>query len=270
MSLAKQLGLERPSADLLVRAGDRWQGWQRTHPVLAVSENLQGLREWVRNAGPEEANEVLLALAELAAVDGGDDRAAAAGLSWLLLPGAVGVARALAGLSDHIDELVAAQLWICVRTVSWRKRIWVAATVLMNTRREVITDLGLSMDPRAGRAELPVPDPALLIRPGSAAQQIGADGRHCAALVAGELLHGLLEDAARAGVVTVDDCHLLMRLAQHADTRRSGRGRGGLLARSSSTEVGKEWGLSRAAVARRADLALRALQDTYARGVRAA
>lgn len=266
MSLATQLGLEQPHGDLLVSACARWKEWQRTHPVLTVCDDLLELPEWAKQATPDETNEVLLALAELGAADGGDDPAATAALLWLLLPGAVGIAHALMPLSERIDELVAAQLWICARTVSWAKGIRVAATVLMNTRREVMTDLGLS----AGRAEFPSADPELLMALGVGACSVGTCVPQGAAAAHIGVLHELLEDATGAGVVNEDDCHLLLRLAEHADTPRGGRGRGGLFARSSAADVAREWSVSRATVTRRAERALRALQDTYARTVRSA
>lgn len=270
MSLATQLGLEPPQGDLWVSACARWEGWQRAHPVLAVCDDLFGLRDWVRHAAPDETNQVLLALAELGAADGGDDPAATAALLWLLLPGAVGIAHALMPLSERIDELVAAQLWICARTVSWRKGVSVAATVLMNTRREVMTDLGLSMDPRAARVEFPSAAPELLTGPGFSGHPVGTCVPQSDAAADVDLLHGLLEDATRAGLVSRYECHLLLRLAQHARTRRGGRGRGGLFARSSTADVAHECGVSRATVTRRADRALRTLQDTYAKGTRVA
>ncbi|MCE0485483.1 hypothetical protein [Ornithinimicrobium sediminis] len=262
--------MEQPQGDLLVSACAKWGQWQQTHPVLGVCDELMGLREWIKRSGPGEANEVLLALAELGATDGGDDPAATAALLWLLLPGAVGIAQALMSAHPHIDELVAGQLWICARTVSWRKGVWVAATVLLNTRREVMSDLGLSMDPRADGAEFPSADPELLTGPGLSGHPVGGCGPQTVAAAEADLLHGLLEDARGAGVVSADDCQLLLRLAQHACTRRSGRGRGGLFARASSVDVAQEYGVSRATVARRGERALRALQDTYATGVRVA
>jgi hypothetical protein len=271
VSLARQLGLNGENKNLLVVAGTRWQEWQRAHPALQVGGDLHELREWMRHAGGEDANTVLLALAELGAVDGGDDPAATAVLLWLLLPGAVGVARALMPLSGRIDELVAAQLWICARTVSWRKGVTVAATVLMNTRREVMTDLGLSSDAKASRAELPSADLEVLSSRGRSAHVHAVDVPSAAVAQGNrEELHDLFIAATKAGVVTADDCRLLVRLAEQADTRRSGRGRGGLLGRDSATDVARECGLSRATVARRADRALRALQHTYAEKARCA
>lgn len=270
MSLATQLGLEEPHGDLLVSARARWQEWQGIHPVLAVCDDLLALPQWIKQATPERSNEVLLALAEQGAADGGDDPAATAALLWLLLPGAVGIAQTLMPLSERIDELVAAQLWICARTVSWAKGVRVAATVLMNTRREVMTDLGLSMDPRAGRSEVPSADPELFMALGVRVRLVGTGEPQGAEAAHVDALHALLEDATGAGVVDHDDCQLLLRLAEHAETPRAGRGRGGLFARSSATHVAREWSVSRATVTRRAERALQALQDTYASTVRSA
>lgn len=76
MSLATQLGLEQPHGDLLVCACARWHEWQHTHPVLTACDDLLELPGWIKQATPDETNEVLLALAELGAADGGDDPAA--------------------------------------------------------------------------------------------------------------------------------------------------------------------------------------------------
>lgn len=259
MSLATQLGLEMPDGDLLVSACARWEDWQQTYPALGVCEDLFDVPAWIRAAKPAETNEVLLVLAELGAADGGDDPAATGALLWLLLPGAVGVAQALLPLSDRIDELVAAQLWISARTVSWCKRVRVASTVLMNTRREVMTDLGVSASNRAARLEAP----------SDAVEQLGHSAP--SSIMGGvDLLHGLLEDATGAGVVSRDDCRILLRLAEQAQTPRAGRGRAGLFARSTAASVADEWGVSRVTVTRRADRALGALRNTYAKTVRPA
>lgn len=271
MSLVRQLGLEPPHGALLVSARGRWHEWQGTFPVLGVCEDLLELPGWVREADPAKANEVLLALAELGAADGGNDPAAAAALVWLLIPGAVGIARALMPLSERVDELVAAQLWICARTVSWAKGVRVAATILMNARRGVMTDLGLSADARASRTEVPSADLALGVGRFASATPVGTS--HPPDVWATDdafLLRCLLEEAVTGGVVSRDDVRLLLHLAQAADTSRAGRGRGGLLARATSTDVARERGVSRASVARQADRALRALRQSYARDVRAA
>lgn len=262
MSVAAQLGLEAPEGDLWMSAQERWALWQQAHPVLDVGEDLHDLREWVRRADPAEANLVLLTLAELGAQDGGDDPAATGALLWLLLPGAAGIARALSRLSERIDELVAAQLWICARTVSWRKHVRVAATVLMNTRREVLTDLGVSAS--APVREMPFDDvqAALRTRHDPREPSFGTGG--C------DLLYDLLEEAADDALVSLDDCRILLELAEVADSPRTGRGHAGLLGRTATSGVAASRGVSRATLARRARAALCVLQDTYATRARPA
>lgn len=149
MSVATQLGLGSRTDGLLGQVPDRWSQWQKETPLLADYLDLHDLRERIVEMEPDEANRVLLVLAERGAVDGGDDPVATAALLWLLLPGAVNVARSLASASDRIDELVASQLWICARTVSWRRGVRVAATVLKNTRREVVAELLIDLARRS-------------------------------------------------------------------------------------------------------------------------
>ena len=109
----------------------------------------------------EASDEVLLALAMLAAPDGGDDIAAAAALAKCLLPGACRLAGWLSTLPprevfrdsqpvmagawsavERVNELVASQLWIEVRTFPWRRRSKVAANILINTRVGVLREVG--------------------------------------------------------------------------------------------------------------------------------
>ena len=142
MSVAEQLGLADQSSDLLVVAGQRWEFWATGQPALTRCGGLSGLRSRLRAGDPAGADEVLHALATLGAVDGGDDVAAAAVLAWALLPGACTLAHRLASLTPQIDEVVAAALWVEVRTFPWRRCRKVAANVLLNTRVGVLRDCG--------------------------------------------------------------------------------------------------------------------------------
>ena len=99
------------------------------------STSFDDLRTWLPTVDHEASDQILLALAMLAAPDGGDDIAAAAALAKCLLPGACRLAGWLSTLPpsevfrdsqpvtagtwsavERIDELVASQLWIEVRT----------------------------------------------------------------------------------------------------------------------------------------------------------
>src|SRR5690606_16742357 len=107
-----------------------------------VVPELVDLPAWLV-AHPGERNEVLSALSALAAQQDGDGDAAAAALAWLLIPGGCLLAGRLAALSPVIDQLVAAQLWIEVRTFGPGRGRRVAATILRNTRKGVLRDLGV-------------------------------------------------------------------------------------------------------------------------------
>jgi hypothetical protein len=215
--------------------------------------DLPGLRDWALDAEPARANDVLLVLGRLGSPGGGDQRAATGALLWVLMPGAVRVATRLARFDDRIDELVAAQLWISARTLAWSDRVRVAPTVLMNTRREVLRDLGVTT--HCHDRELAVEDLDLLAGPTPVETTSPA---------AVDRLHGLLRDARRAGVVSREECQVLLALSEHARTRSNNVGRAGLLSRASTARVGAERGMSHTTVVRRAYRALEALRSTYA------
>lgn len=232
MSLASTLGLEDVARGELATAAARWAMWQRLHPVLGVCEDLADLPGWVLGAPAEEANRVLLALGELGAVDGGDDPAATSVLVWLLLPGAVGVARSLSGVPD-VDELVGAQLWMSARSVNWRARVRVAATVLMNTRRDVVRELRRGQgDGRVVVLGLVAAQEALIWEP---YDEPDSDS---------DALYDVLEGAVAQGVVDRGEVGVLLRLAQVCHSPRVGRGNVGLTARAGMAEVAGEMGLS--------------------------
>lgn len=99
-----------------------WPSWVAVQPVLATVPDPLRMREWVQGLDPVEADEVLYALAWLASVEGGNDEAAARVLAWLLVPGAAFMARTLRTLSRDIDHMVAAELWLLVRTFRVKRR----------------------------------------------------------------------------------------------------------------------------------------------------
>lgn len=124
MSVGDQLGLD--DNELLDQARQKWPTWVAAD-LSSRSSTISGPVPSVDSAASDE---VLLALAMLAAPDGGDDIAAAAGLAKCL-PGACRLAGWLNTLPprevfrdsqpvtagswsavERIDELVASQLWI--------------------------------------------------------------------------------------------------------------------------------------------------------------
>lgn len=258
MSVAQLLGLQAPEGELYEEACARWPAWVGQDPVLEVGVDLPGLREWCLDAPPARANEVLLALAELGAPDGGGEAAATGMLLWVLMPGAVRLSRSLVRYGPDVDAAVAAQLWISARTVAWRNRVKVAPSVMLSARRGVLLDLEVTA--RWVDHETPSEDMDLLPAP-------APDGGSAGAV---DLVHELLADARRRGVVSRQDCRVLLDLSEHTTTRTTTLCRAGLLSRAAAHQVAREHGSSRTTIFRRAHRALEALQATYADRARTA
>lgn len=260
MSLRTQLGLTDGSPSPVQRAVQAWPVWVARHSVLARVDGPEQLAQWLRGAAPVEANEVLLALGELGAVDGADDTAAASVLAELLVPGATVIARDLYTMCPRMDELVAGQLWISVRTLSWANRIQVASTVLMNVRRDVLRHLGWAT-PWADRVSLLDPtqdqDASWLAIEchRSEVEQRGAQ----------EALYDLLEEAVEDQVLPSREVRLLLGLAEASDAVVTRRANAGLTSKPAVRAVAADQHTSSASVERRARRALAQLRGTYAR-----
>ena len=256
MSVARNLGLDDPDNNVLALARDRWSSWRLEHEALDVVEDLVDLPTWMRNAEPENADRVLLALAELASPEGGDDLVATGALAWLLLPGASLLAARLATLTSSIDEVLAAQLWVEARTFPWQRGRRVAANILMNARKAVMRDLGV------GVAADPAWSRSILIAPTEDVWGV-LDGPATDTQPEHELAE-LLEWACSQGVITEDDRALLVDVAATADRhqpRRAGRGHAGLLSNDVSTEVAHRHGVSPITIRRRTRRCVQALRD---------
>jgi hypothetical protein len=114
--------------------------WAAAEPVLAGFADLEQLRVAAHRRGaPAQSDEVLAALARLAAHDGGDDPLAARAVLQLLLPGAAALAYRLVHLPRA--EAIAAVLSTLscrIRTYPWRRRPHrVAANLLLDTEMDL-------------------------------------------------------------------------------------------------------------------------------------
>lgn len=246
MSVQSALGLSNEIAETITAA--RWDGWCDDSPDLTVVPEPSQLRPWLLRAEPPVADRVLLAIAELAAVDGGHDSDAATLLCWLLLPAACRVARCI----DHadIDEHVAAQLWIEVRTFSWRTTRKVAANIAGRLRKHVLADLANPTDPDGqqitwlglapvGRLEPAAPEPVV---------------------TSVEELLDLLDWGCASGVISEQDRQLLLDLIAAASAAVPVRSR--LLSDRTSEAVAARWGVSGRTVRRWAARSIHALAES--------
>jgi len=286
MSVGELLGLDGDS-ELLDQACRRWEDWVATDDRLGVVERFDDLRGYLRGATTQEADRCLLALAMLAAPDGGDDLAAAAALAKALLPGASVLARRLSvrlgaqrtGESRDVDELVASQLWLEVRSFPWRRLTKVGGNILMNTQQAVLRDCGdygqlrrsdptwartVCLDMTAGGGD----GPDLLDRRRAAtrlpAGEVGwgapadADPEPSAL----QELREVLAWACENDVISDRDRMLLLCLVEEASdtqSRSTTRGRANLCANNLTAQVAPRLGLSPATVRRRAARSMRAL-----------
>jgi hypothetical protein len=263
VSVETQLGLHDEGNGLLVHAGQNWASWVDRFPCLLGIGGVGSLRAWLRTAEPAAADEVLHALVTLASPSAGDDASAAAMVAWALLPGASVLAQRLQTLSPRIDQIVAAQLWIEIRTFPWRRLRKVAANILANTRTGVLRECGAQRQiERVDRtwSSVRLVDPTAVFWARVCPQDTASQS-------AAHELVDVLEWARAVNVISDSDRSLLLELAETADSfgpARTGRGWCGLMANDLSADLAERLGISPITVRRRARRAITALADACA------
>ncbi len=261
MSVARALGIESDESPAMQEACCRWRVWQRQEPALVPVESLEGWHRWARKALPTDSNSALRALVKIGSPQGGDDPAAITALTWALLPGAVTVARRLAAASPEVDALVASHLWRLCREFPWWRGTKVAIGIVMQTRHDVMQDLGILSESKAGDrawARTVLVEPADLSIVGGS--MLDDEESPC-----GDLLH-LLDEAIAEGVISHADRRLLIDAANRCENIQCRNGRyGGLTARSVTRAIGEDLHVSSTVVARRITHALDALHEKVRR-----
>lgn len=248
MSVAMMLGVDDSEAPAMVAARNGWKEWTATETSLGVVEDLLDLPEWTVRAEHESKDAVLRSLAKLGSGTGGNDPAATTALTWLLVPGAATLAHRLSDLAHNIDELVASHLWTSAKTFAWDRHRSTAASILRETRRGVLAEVGVGESARRTdrtwtltvcvQAESPTWSSVAADEPADALTE----------------LTELLNDAVRARVLTEPDCDLLRDLTVAADRNgaQAHRSRAGLMVPAVADEVGRRRGMSSRTVRRRA------------------
>lgn len=282
MSVEELLGLGA-DCDLLAQARRRWSRWTARDERLAVVEDFDDLRPWLRRVGPVVGDPPLLALGMLAAPDGGDDLAAAAALVHLLMPGAVRMAQRAnslrgawrtAGLStvvpgaEDADAHIAAHLWLEVRSFPWRRLRNVAANIMLNVRAAVMAEYGAHA--QVARRER-VWAHTIVLDVVSYSDVLTIGPRPAAAMpwrgaaASTEELSDLLSWAAESGVISDQDRLLLLCLVEEVwdneafEATRTNRALNGFAGHEITARVGERVGLAGVTVRRRSTRAVRAL-----------
>jgi len=249
-----------------VRGLDRWAA---AEPALAGIGTAGELAETVHNGGdPARADELLGALVRLGAVDGGNEEDAALLVAHLLGNGTRKLALQLRDLSADIDELLAGELWLQIRTFPWRRRRRAyAKSLLLDTRLAVLAELRPYRN-RAGLSRVMLVDPVVT----AADDDATAD---CSSLLDRPCVNphdedepsllDLLEWAQRTGVIDRADAALLIELMLAADgvnesDRRAAPGRG-LNRADEVSAVAARHGVHEKTIWRRRARALSALRD---------
>lgn len=139
IGVAAHLGLGDGDSSLLGEARAAWRGWLAAGVGRPAVPRLDDLRGWMASADLREKHDLVAALASMT----GHDEASVSVLAWLLLPGARRIAHELGDRHPDIDGLVAGQFWIEVAGAHRLRTDKVAATIIAQTRREVLADLGI-------------------------------------------------------------------------------------------------------------------------------
>jgi hypothetical protein len=117
--------LGEPWADLcarLTREG-RLAQWAVQEPTLAGLPDLDAVAQIAHSRrDPDRTDEIFAALLRLAAADNGDDQDAGLVIAHLMDAASRTIARTLRDLDHDIDAVVAAELWIQIRTYRWQHR----------------------------------------------------------------------------------------------------------------------------------------------------
>ena len=130
-----------------------------------------------------------------------------------LLPGACLMAHRLRSLTSRIDEVVAAQLWLEIRSFPWQRQRKVAANIVMNTRRGVLRELGVG---QSAREADPTWARSLQCDPDSPVWAVMESRQEPQSRSAAELAD-VLAWALERSVIDETDRDLLLTLAEVAD-----------------------------------------------------
>lgn len=263
MTPTESLGISWPSLIKRIKNRGCWRNWVESEPRLA-EVGIDDVAHVVNNpARPAAANIALGALVRLAAVDGGDESDAALLVAHLLANGTRALAIALRDLSPDIDDLIAGQLWMQIRTFPWRRRTRAyAKSLLLDTRAGVVAEL-FPYRSRAGYDRVIVADlRSWSIQEESRSRQLTEQPYSNRVDEHDSELFDVLEWAHLSGVIGGGEIQLLIDLIRAADATEGSVGiRRGLNIAADIAHVAAQRGVNEKTIRRRRDRALAALRQ---------
>jgi hypothetical protein len=186
--------------------------WAANVPALRDVASVGDLAIWTQR-GHSQADQVLCALVQLAALDGGDDPDAVLVVLHLRWPGFRYLIQLVGTVEQSAEELVAGQAVIQIRSYPWRRRPRrCAANLLLDTQAAVGRELRVSgrcCDPRDAEVAIDAMDRE--VRPVRLVDEDALD------------VYDLFTWATRTRVVTVDEVRLLLEIELAAEYLRGPR-----------------------------------------------
>lgn len=180
-----------------------WAEWRRREPALRAVPRLAALPTQTLDCDPVAADQVLAALARLAARDGGDDPRAAVVLVHVLAPGVRQLARSTSGAARDALGWVVGELIAQIRRRPSTRGLTgsTAVSLLRSTRRELLRELP-RRDADGFLVEVPMPADHQVWNRAGTPDAVDVD------------LAALLRWAVDAGVASAGDVALLVTVAQ--------------------------------------------------------
>lgn len=253
ISVESRLGLGSDIERVIV---DLWPSWTVVVPDLGLVDDPGDLRGWVRSGPWLDVDRVVYGLAWLASMEGGRDRDAARVLAWLLLPRASLLAGELMSLSREINHVVAAELWVLVRSFPLHRRK-VLANLSWDLRSRVLLACGAP-------ASVQRRDPVWFATVSALDFDLSTIAVDSAPSAFDELVE-VLDWACAHDWLSVEDRQLLLLLvdaSQGVEIRKTAGA--GLLTQQATGEVANLLGISARTVRRRASSSISALRDAVA------
>lgn len=268
MTIQQALGLE-PEGATLKRLEALWPTWAAADPRIRVTD-FEGLRCFQRSGETHQVRELIAALASRAAIEGADDPDAASALAFMLIPGAVVIARNLREWVDQsrpdwasdlaaLDALVASELWRTIREFPAHHLENVVGNVLARTKYACRRELGDRL--QLHRAHSVWPDTTLVDDLDELDRLLyAASEGPCPTTVR---VREALKDGIDAGLIDLAEADLLYEVSERVGDLGYNlvRGSGGLTSHQVAAQLAAAEGISTMTMRRRIQRALDALRS---------
>jgi hypothetical protein len=259
MTIQQALGLE-PESPTLMRLEALWPLWAQADQRLRVT-TFADLREFQRAGEGKQVHGLIAALASRATVEGLDDPDAALALAFMLIPGAVTLARGLrewiyqsrpewANDIAGLDTLVASELWRTIREFPAHRLENVVGNVLSRTKYACRLQMGDRV--QLHRTHSLWPETILLDDDEQLERLLYASSSEGPSITTARVREAV-RDAVEAGSINLEDADLLFEVSERVGELGYNlvRGSGGLTSHQVAAQLAEAEGISESTMRRR-------------------